>query len=68
MNETVDATEVSVGASLTVVTFTVVVAAALWTLKSFRTTVQVMVRLGSVPKSAGLWLGVTKVTESSTCW
>ena len=65
VNVTVGATAVRVGASLMPVMLTVVVATALWMLKS-SATVQVTVRVGSEPKSVGLWLVVPKVTESST--
>src|SRR5262252_7869337 len=55
VNEALGATEVKVGGSLIAVMLTVVVASPLPTLKSSFTT-QVIVRVGSEPKSVGLWL------------
>ena len=57
---------VTTGASLTAVTATVLVAAVLFRAPSL--TIQVTVRLVSVPKLVGLSLVEEKVIESSAVW
>src|SRR5262245_2984276 len=61
------AVQARVGGSLTAVMLTVVVTLAVALLAPPSSSVQVTVRVGAEPKSVGLSLVVTKVTESSTC-
>ena len=57
----------SVGGSFTAVMLTAVVTLAVALVAPPSSSVQVTVRVGAEPKSSGLSLAVTNVTESSTC-